>query len=353
MKICIFIGSYDFNEDKSFQKVLEEQNIEVVACREEIHSVISAIKAYFKLFFQHRKLDYDVMVIPWRGIFTFPLAKLVCKKPIIFWSTLSIYHTLIEDRKIASPNSIKARLIHFAEKYALNHSDMIITESKAQGDFLINEYNLDEKKLRNAVNTIDETQFLPITFKKQDDHFVVAFFGSFLPAHGTETIIEAAKILSNENDIVFNLCGDGLMKKSTEKLAKEYKLKNVKFPGYYEIDALLRYIKDSDVCLGIFGKSKKADNAIPYKILQILASQKPLLTMDSKAMKEVITSEKNCILVPPGNAQKLADAILILKNDPLMRRNIALNGYQLYVEKFSKNVIGKKMVRFLKEVQQK
>jgi len=353
MKVCIFIGSYDFNEDKSLQKILESQNIEVVECREEIHNIFSGIKAYFKMFFQHRKFDYDVMVIPWRGIFTFPLAKLVCNKPIIFWSTLSIYHTLIEDRKIASPNSLKAKIIHFAEKYAVNHSDMIITESNAQGNFLINEYNLDKKKLRNTVSSIDETKFLPMPFKKQNRNFVVTFFGSFLPAHGTETIIESAKILSDEKDIVFNICGDGLLKKTTEKLAKKYNLKNVKFPGYFELDALLDHIKDSDVCLGIFGKSMKADNAIPYKILQILATQKPLITMDSKAMKEIIVNGKNCILVPPGNAQKLAEAILILKNNSSIREDIALNGYQLYLEKLSMNKTGKKWVEFLKEVQQK
>ncbi len=352
MKVCIFTGSYDFNEDKLFQKVLELQDVEVFACREDIHSVFSGIKAYFKMFFQHRKLDYDVMIIPWRGIFTFPLAKLVCKKPIIFWSTLSIYHTLIEDRKIANPNSLKAKMIHFAEKYAVNHSDIIITESRAQSDFLINEYNLEKEKLRNSVNCIDETKFLPMPLKKQDSNFVVTFFGSFLPAHGTETMIEAAKILSKEKDIVFDLCGDGLLKKTTEELAKKYQLKNVKFPGYLELDIILDHIRDSDVCLGIFGKSMKADNSIAYKILQILATQKPLITMDSKAMKEVIVNGENCILVPPGNPQKLAEAILILKNDPAMRENIALNGYQLYLKKLSTNETMKRFLEFFKEAQQ-
>ena len=352
MKVCIFIGSYDFREDKLFQKVLETQNIEVIGCREEIHSISSGIKAYFKMFFRHRKLDYDVMIIPWRGILTFPLAKLVCNKPIIFWSNLSIYHTLIEDRKIASPKSLKAKIIHFVEKYVINHSDMIITESRAQGDFFINEYNLDEKKLRNSVNSADETKFLPMPLKEQTKEFVVTFFGSFLPAHGTETIIEAAKILSKEKDIVFNFCGEGLLKKTTEGLTKKYQLKNVKFLGHLEVDVLLQYIKDSDVCLGLFGKSVKAENVIPNKILQILATQKPLITMDSKAIKEIVVNGKNCILVPPGNPQKLAEAILILKNDPLMREEIALKGHRLYLEKLSMNETGKRLVGFFKEVQQ-
>jgi len=106
------------------------------------------------------------------------------------------------------------------------------------------------------------------------------------------------------------------------------------------------------VCLGLFGESMKADNVIPNKVLQILATQKPLITMDSKAIKEIAVNGKNCILVPPGNPQKLAEAIMILKNDPLMRENIALKGYQLYLEKLSMNETGKKLVEFFKEAQQ-
>ena len=351
MRVCIFIGSYDFREDILFQKILESQNIEVIECREKINSVGSFVKGYFKMFFRHRKLKYDVMLIPWRGIISFPLAKLVCRKPIVYWSNLSIYHTLIDDRKKASPKSLYAKLIHFAEKYVCNHCDMIITESKAQAEFLVNEYKLDKGKFRNSVNSVNEEIFSPIPFKKHGDIFKVLFFGGFVPAHGIETIVESAKILSNQEDIIFNFCGDGPMKKQIEKTVKDNKLTNVKFFGFLSYDKLLPIIEESDVCMGIFGTSEKATNVIPNKILQILASQKPLITMDSKGVKEIhLKNEENCILIPSGNAEKLANSILFLKGDNEKCKNISLNGYKLYSELLSNKVVGKKLEGYFKEV---
>ena len=50
--------------------------------------------------------------------------------------------------------------------------------------------------------------------------------------------------------------------------------------------------------------------AITNKTFQILASKKPLITMESPAAIEAkLNSGKNCILVPPSNPEKLADAI--------------------------------------------
>jgi len=352
MRVCIFIGSYDFREDIIYQKILESQNVKVLECREKINGIGSFVKGYFKMFFRHRKLKYDVMLIPWRGIISFPLAKLVCRKPIVYWSNLSIYHTLINDRKKIKPGSIYGRLIHFAEKYVCNHSDMIITESKAQSDYFIKEYDLDGSKFGNLVNSVDESLFEPVPFKNPQKSFNVLFFGGFIPAHGVDTMIEAAKILSDQNDIVFNFLGDGPTKKLNETLANKYQLKNVKFHGFYNHEKLLPFLKDSDVCLGIFGKSEKAANAIPNKILQILALQKPMITMDSNAIREInLKNGENCILVPISDASSLAESILNLKQDNDKRKKIALAGHQLYLENLSNKILGKKLISLLNEVQ--
>jgi len=352
MKVCIFCGAHSFKENELLKKILELQNVEVIECLESISGVSSFISANFKMFFRHLKLSYDVMIVPWWGIFTFPLAKIICRKPIIYWSNLSIYHTIIEDRKKLKPNSFLARFVHFAEGYACKHSQMVITESQAQRDFLIQEYNLENQQFRITVNGVDETNFLPLPFKEKEKFFNVLFFGGFVPAHGTFTIIESAKILSSHEDIVFNFYGDGPLRDDTERLAGKYKLKNVKFFDQVPQNKLLSVIKESDICVGIFGKSQKAANVIPNKVLQILASQKPLLTRDSKAMQEInLKSGENCLLVPSDDPKKLTDAILILKNDPKIREKIAVNGYQLYRKNLSMDETGKRFVKFIQEVQ--
>lgn len=352
MKVCFFIGSYTAKEEKLLKKILELQNVEVIECRENIHNFASFISANIKMFFQHFKLSYDVMIIPWWGIFTFPLAKIVCRKPIIYWSNLSIYHTLIEDRKKIKPASLKAKFIHFGEKFACKHSTLVITESQAQADHLVKEYDLDKRNFRICINGVDETIFSPLSFKTDDKVFSVLFFGGFVPAHGTETIVEAARILSTQKDIIFYFYGDGPMKKTVESQVKKYKLKNVNLKDFIEQKALVDVINQSDVCLGIFGKSEKAANVVTNKVLQILASQKPLITMESRATREInLKNGQNCILIQSGNPQELSEAILLLKNHQEKRKTISIEGYQLYLKNLSMNETGKRFVRFIAEVQ--
>jgi len=123
------------------------------------------------------------------------------------------------------------------------------------------------------------------------------------------------------------------------------------FPVSSKKSAYLKQIEGADVCLGIFGKSIKAKNVITNKVIQILCSQKPLITMDSKAIKEInAENEKNCILVPPNDPNKLAEAILFVKNNPHTRESIAKSGRDLYIKNFSMEETGKILVGYLQEL---
>ena len=66
MKICFF-GSYvkdqfgipSGNSGVLLKKNLESQNVDVVECYESLEKTFSFFSVYWKLFFRHRKLDYD------------------------------------------------------------------------------------------------------------------------------------------------------------------------------------------------------------------------------------------------------------------------------------------------------
>jgi len=348
LKVCIFLGTFTPKRHILLKKILETQNVEVQVCCETIHGRFSIIFANIKLFFRHLGLKYDVLLIPWWGIFTFPLANLICRKPIVYKASLSFYKALINEIKRDKPSSINVRLYHFLEHYALKHSDKVITESDSQISYLSKEYNIPKEKFEISVPSADETLFKPITLKEQRDCFNVLFFGTFAILHGTDTIIQAAKILSNNKDIIFNFCGDGLMKKSVEKFSKDHQLENVNFFGFVKNEVLLEKIMESDIMLGVFGKSGIADDSITNKVCQALASQKPLITLNSSALKEVnITNNEHAILVPPGDPQSLADSILLLKQKKELREKIAVKGYELYKKKLSMDETGRKLVTLM------
>jgi glycosyltransferase involved in cell wall biosynthesis len=352
MKVCLF-GTYIPGLMISIlKKRLELKNIEVVECSEDIHkNIFSVVSAFLKLAKKNKKIDYDIIIIPlWRGAIALPLAKIISRKPIVWYANASAYDGLINDRKTFKPNSIQAKFITFFEKLNAKLAHMIIKESYADIDYFLGKFGGEKKKFRRLFLSADEDLFPPCPFKETKQSFNVLYFGKFIPFHGVEMIIEAAKILSQNNDVIFKFCGEGQTKKEMEDLVAKYDLKNVKFLGYIPHESLLDSINESDVCLGVFGNTGKETRMITNKIYNILCSQKPLITLDTKAVKEIeLENEKNSILIP-REPKKLSDAILFLKNNPLIRQEIAEKGRKLFVNKLSVKETSKDLMGYLQEL---
>lgn len=360
MKICFF-GSY--RRDPMvllLKRKLKFLGNEVIECQEDVDisldniNIFSIMKSYVKLFFKHRKIVYDLVVIPlWWGAIQLPLLKLISRKPILYYAYVSPYDELVNDRKKVKSTSFIARIFYAFEKYCWKNSDLIIKESQAEIDYYVKLFGLNKKKFRRLFIGADELKFPSCPFKEPQSIFVVLFFGTFIPLHGIEKIIEAAKIMSSQSDIFFKFCGDGQTKNKIEGMVRNYKLKNVEFLGFVSHEILLKNIRESDVCLGIFGDSNKASYVITNKVYQILCSQKPLITMESNAINEInLINDQNCMLVPKDEPQKLAEAILYLKSNVAKRKEIALASRKLYIENLSMEKTSNQLSNYLEELKQ-
>jgi glycosyltransferase involved in cell wall biosynthesis len=327
------------------KKILEKQNAQVIECHHTGKKLSGLIAAYFSLLKQHSKIQYDLMIIPWRGVLSLPLAKLIHRKPIIYFPAFSIYDTLVNDRKKIKENSLKAKFVHYVDKKACQWSDKIILESTEEINYFVKEFGIPKKKFAQLPLAADESLFKPQPEKKDEAKFIVLFFGSFIPLHGLETVVDAAKILSEDSKIEFKICGDGQTKDEVKGRIKDHGINNIELLGIVSKEDLLLHIKTSDVCLGIFGNTQKAQKVVTNKVFQILASQKPLITMESPASNEAHLVDKvNCLLVPPSNPEKLAEAILFLKDNPMISKQISKSGFETYKNHLSMDQVGKKMM---------
>jgi len=359
VKVCFF-GSYTQDPTIAlFKKKLEFQNIEVKECHIDINislehkSFSSVISSFWKLLVKHSKVGkYDIVILPlWWGAIQLPILKIISRKPILYFGQGSPYDELVNDRKKIKVTSFTARFFLFFEKMVCRLSDLITKESLAEIDYYTNQINVSKKKFRVLNIGADETIFPVCPFKESDEKFIVLYWGSFIPLHGVEVIVQAAKILSTHKDILFRFCGEGQTKSEMENFAKKYNLTNIEFLGFVEQSSLLENIKNSDICLGIFGKSQKAEIVVTHKVYQILCSQKPLLTMDSRVIREInLENDRNSILIPKQEPKKLAEAILYLKNNEQKRKEIAYEGRKMFEEKFSVATTSKILVKYLNEL---
>ena len=170
--------------------------------------------------------------------------------------------------------------------------------------------------------------------------FQVLYYGTYIPNHGVDVIVEAARQLQNNADIHFELVGDGPEKEKAANLAKGYGLKNITFIEWLDKTELAQKIAACDVCLGAFGDTLQASLTNNNKIYEGFAIRKPVISGDSPALPEAIKHGEHLYLCERGNPQSLADAINILKGNPELRKRLGHSGYHIFHENFDKKRIG-------------
>lgn len=237
----------------------------------------------------------------WRGV---PLA----------WDVfLSVYDTIVEDRRLLVRNGKAARLLRWIEQAALRRVDLMFMDTHAHARRIERLFGLQDGRCDRVWVGVEGDHFtgdaLPSPTTRSGPMRVL-FYGQFIPLHGIDTIIEAAGLLRDEA-VEWILVGRGQEAPRIRAQLVEARLPRVRWVDWVEYAELRHWIADADLCLGIFGTSVKAASVIPNKVFQILAAGKPLVTRDSPAIRELLAPSSPCTyLVPAGDAAALAGAVL-------------------------------------------
>jgi glycosyltransferase involved in cell wall biosynthesis len=130
----------------------------------------------------------------------------------------------------------------------------------------------------------------------------------------------------------------------------ELRVKSVRFLGRRSYEQLPTEMAASHVCLGIFGTSPKAQRVIPNKVFDALAVARPVITGDTRAVREVLTHGENAWLCPPGDPEALAEAVLALRSDAAARLQLAHRGHELFRQRFSIDALSRDVATIVLEV---
>ena len=153
--------------------------------------------------------------------------------------------------------------------------DMLIWDTITHMDYLRKKYNL-KKPMAPIYIGADTSLFYPLS-QVENDKTTVGFYGSFNPLQGIDKIVEAAHILRDIPSIQFKIIGQGSTYKKVKSLANQLQTKNIEFIPSVSFDQLNSEINKFDICLGVFGESKKTDVVIPNKIFHYAAARKCII----------------------------------------------------------------------------
>jgi glycosyltransferase involved in cell wall biosynthesis len=348
MKICYF-GIYDsgYSRNRIFIKGLRQNGAEVIECV----SKKKGIKKYFDLISQHRKIQnsYDVMVVGFPGQQSMILARFLTCKPIIFDSLVSLYDSLVYDRKTVRRRSLIAAYFWLIDWLALRLATLAIVDTEEHAKYFSKTFHIRKNKFRRIFIGSDDDAINPCDKKEkvEGESFVAHFHGFFNPLQGVPYIVSAAKLLENEN-VKFNIVGRGQGYDEIMKLAEG--VSNLRFVQPVPYEKLKEYICSADICLGVFGESDKTKRVISNKIFEALAARMPVITSKTEAILELLSDRENILLCRVSDSFDLAKKILELKNNDNLRKNIAENGYKLFLQKLRPEILGKELLELAESI---
>lgn len=200
---------------------------------------------------------------------------------------------------------------------------------------------IDEKKVITIVNTVNVNVFKPIKISRSrfhllTDDFVVIYVGSLTKVQNLSTVIEAANILKKYPRIKFLLVGEGEDKENLIRQREKLGLTNITFIDGQPTEKIIELINVADVALISLSTNKFfSDNALPTKTSEYLGCSKPIVACAGKNLKELIETNEVGVVVPPGDSQGLAAAILELFKKPDKLKKYARNARTLAIKEFS------------------
>lgn len=217
-------------------------------------------------------------------------------------------------------------------------SDDIVDEMKKLGirnPFKISN-GVDINRFNNSISANEYRKNLKIDSNKT----VVGMISSLTPEKGHDLAITAMEHLIREYpDLMLLIAGDGILKVDLQNKIKNKKLKkNILLLGSRkDIPEILSVI---DIFL-----LPSYIEGMPMALLEAMAAGKAVIATTVGDIPRVIKSHKNGILINPGNAMAVQEALskLISAND--LRKKMGINARNEIINNFSSQVMTRKYCR--------
>jgi len=218
-------------------------------------------------------------------------------------------------------------------------ADRVIAVSEDVRRFHAAHTGIPEEKLVTIENGVDIHRFAGLesagrSVRKELDidnaALVFGVVGRLTPPKDHSTFLKAAAlILQKAPQARFLLVGEGPLRKDLELQAQEIGLGNALiFTGLRkDIPAVLAAV---DVL--VFSSLWEG---LPVALLEGMAAARPVVATAVGGIPEVVLPDKSAILVPPGDADALAQACLRLASDSATRHSMGQAGLERVVARYS------------------
>jgi len=273
--------------------------------------------------------------------------------PVIFDPMISAWDKKVLEQLKWKADEPRAKKLLAREKKMMAAPDLVCWDTSCHVDFCAEYLDVPREKLRVLLTGTDEKVFKPVAEEpvaKPGAPFKVLYHGAYLPLHGTEYIVEAARMTQDEG-IEWSFLGWGAYKAETE--AKAVGIRNIKFLDKVPYVDVPKVIAAHDVVLGVFGTTAKAARVIGNKVYECMACRRPTINEFCTGYPPEAKDCKAIKFVPPGDAKAIADAVRAYRDDWANRESYFVAARDFFEKHLSMDVIEKQLEGILAEISRK
>ncbi|MEK7463248.1 MAG: glycosyltransferase [Patescibacteria group bacterium] len=229
---------------------------------------------------------------------------------------------------------LQARFI-ITNKLLRHITDACISPTSAITEYAKNTIKFPaEKIIEIPTNAVDETRFIDLkidkkTFKESlgvpANARMILTIGRLISQKGHSVLLDAApKVLTGTENVYFLIVGDGRLEKELKEKAEKLGIADkIKFLGARRDTPELLAVSD----IFVFPSIWEGQGLI---LFEAFFSKIPIVASNVGGIPDVVIDGKTGILTSPGDADDLANKLLIALENPEMSKKMANNAFEKY-----------------------
>ena len=218
--------------------------------------------------------------------------------------------------------------------------DRYIAVSNANGRYLREEKGIPSGKVTVIQNGSDLTRFnrqhrAPWGMKESlgfgPDDPILLVVARLEEQKGHRVLLQAMPLVLRQFPTAKLVCvGDGVLRGALEKQVQDLGIAAcVRLMGYQS--NITDWLAMADVAV-----LPSFYEGLPLVVVEALAAGKPIVATAVDGTPEIVIDGKTGLLVPPGDAPKLADALCLMLRDSELRQSLASAGHDFVRRQFSR-----------------
>lgn len=158
-----------------------------------------------------------------------------------------------------------------------------------------------------------------------EGQFVVSYIGTVGAAHGAEVLLEAARLCADP-DVTFMVVGAGARRAELEATQERLRLPNFRLVEKQPHERIPHFYHISSASVVHLRNLPLFRTVLPSKLFEAMAAERPILLGVEGESRRLVKEAGAGIAIPPEDPDALVEAVLRLKADPELRREMGARG---------------------------